>query len=126
MSLWGDVQKSVSKSTKVGLKQTGKWIEIGKLNMELTAANLGLQNLYEQIGEYIYTYQVKNVTGDSKLSELLQKVYVQKAKIKSIQDKIVMVRSINACENCKQELEVGTKYCPYCSHPQSKEVDFQI
>jgi len=126
MSLWNEVQRNVSKVAKVGIKQTAKWTEIGKLNMRLSAANLELQNLYEQIGEYIYTHQVKHIGGDPKLSRLLRKVYDQKAKIKSLHGEINAVKWVNVCENCKQELEVGKKYCPYCSYPQSKEVDFQV
>lgn len=123
MSLWNGFQKNMKKATKKGIKQTGKWAKIGKLNVELNVANLELQRLFEQIGEYIYVHQLKELTTSKELQELLHQATLKKRKIKSIQAKIYAVKKVCVCENCYQSIDPETKYCPYCSHPQSKHIN---
>ena len=126
MTFWNDVQKNLEKATKIGIKQSSKWLEIGKLTVSLNNEKLELQRLFEEIGELIYTNRIKDVSEVPKIKELYHKVYLQKMKIKGIEDQLDFQKKVNACEKCKQTLPLGTKYCPYCSHPQSKEVDFQL
>ena len=54
MAFWDDFQKTMSKTAESGIKQTNKWLEIGKLTMSLNAAKLELNDLFEQLGEYGY------------------------------------------------------------------------
>ena len=122
MSLWNGFQKNAKKATKKGIKQTSKWAKLGKLNVELNVANLELQRLFEQIGEYIYERQLKDLTGAKEVQELLHQATIKKRKIKSIQARIHAVKKVNVCENCYRGIDPGTKYCPYCSHPQSKYI----
>jgi len=126
MSLWDGLQKQATKTAKQGMKQASIWIEIGKLNVTLSAANMELQQLFEQIGECIYDKQIRDLTESTEVQGLIQKVYTQKAKIKSIEKQLHLVKGKQMCENCQATIAPGTKYCPYCSHPQSREVDFQI
>ena len=38
MAFWDDFQKTMSKTAETGIKQTSKWLEVGKLSMSLNAA----------------------------------------------------------------------------------------
>ena len=49
MAFWDDVQKTMGKTAQTGIKQTSKWLELGKLSMSLNAAKLELNELFEQI-----------------------------------------------------------------------------
>lgn len=62
MAFWDDFQKTMSKTAETGIKQTSKWLEVGKLSMSLNAAKLELNELFEQIGEYVYVNKVTDLT----------------------------------------------------------------
>ncbi|MDE5978130.1 MAG: zinc ribbon domain-containing protein, partial [Turicibacter sp.] len=62
MAFWDDFQKTMSKTAEAGIKQTNKWLEVGKLAMSLNAAKLELNDLFEQLGEYIYVNKINDVS----------------------------------------------------------------
>lgn len=82
MAFWDDFQKTMSKTATVGMKQTSKWVEIGKLTVSLNAAKLELNELFEQIGEYIYVNKINEINQSEAVQELFHQVSLQKGKIK--------------------------------------------
>lgn len=126
MSFWDNLQKNMNKAAQSGVKTTSKWLEIGKLNMALNAAKMDLSDLYEQIGEMIYQNKMMDISHSQVVQELFHEVTRQKMKIKEIQAQISQVREIRSCEQCGEILDETTKYCPYCSAPQSDQVDWRL
>ncbi len=126
MAFWDDFQKTVSKSAEAGVKHTSKWIEIGKLTVSLNAAKLELNELFEQIGEYIYVNKMTEITQSETIQELFHQVSLQKAKIRTIQMQINQIKQIRTCENCGAVLDDDVKYCPYCRAPQSDQIDWHL
>ena len=126
MSFWDNLQKNMNKAAQSGVKTTSKWLEIGKLNMALNAAKMDLSDLYEQIGEMIYQNKMTDISHSQVVQELFHEVTRQKMKIKEIQAQISQVREIRSCEQCGAILDETTKYCPYCSAPQSDQVDWRL
>ena len=88
MAFWDDFQKTMSKTAETGIKQTSKWLEVGKLSMSLNAAKLELNELFEQIGEYVYVNKVTDLKNSQTIQELFHQVSLQKSKIRSIQMQI--------------------------------------
>lgn len=126
MSFWDDLQKNMNKTAQAGVKTTSKWLEIGKLNMALNAAKMDLSDLYERIGEMIYQNKIMDISHSQAVQELLHEVTRKKMKIKEIQAQINQVREIRACEQCGANLDETINYCPYCSAPQSDQVDWRL
>lgn len=126
MSFWDNLQKNMNKTAQAGVKTTSKWLEIGKLNMALNAARMDLSDLYERIGEMIYQNKIVDISHSETVQELFHRVTLQKMKIKEIQAQINQVREIRACEQCGAILDETTKYCPYCSAPQSDQVEWRL
>ena len=126
MAFWNDFQKTVSKTAETGIKHTNKWLEIGKLTMSLNAAKLELNELFEQLGEYIYVNKVSDITHSDTVQELFHQVSLQKSKIRKIQMQINQVKQIRACEKCGAELDENAKYCPQCRAPQSDQIDWHL
>lgn len=126
MSFWDYLQKNMNKTAQAGMKTTSKWIEVGKLNMALNAAKLDLNDLYEQIGEIVYTNKMTDLNHNPELQELFHSVTQQKMKIKQIQNQLNQVREIRTCEQCGALLDEHSKYCPYCSAPQSDQIDWRL
>lgn len=126
MSFWDNLQKNMNKTAQAGVKTTSKWLEIGKLNMALNAARMDLSDLYERIGEMIYQNKIVDISHSETVQELFHQVTLQKMKIKEIQAQINQVREIRACEQCGAILDETTKYCPYCSAPQSDQVEWRL
>ena len=126
MAFWDDFQKTMSKTAETGIKQTSKWLEVGKLSMSLNAAKLELNELFEQIGEYVYVNKVTDLTHSQTIQELFHQVSLQKSKIRSIQMQINQVKQIRTCENCGATLDEQAKYCPQCQVPQSDQIDWHL
>ncbi len=126
MAFWDDLQKTVSKTAESGLKQTNKWLEIGKLTMSLNAAKLELNELFEQLGEFVYTNKVTDLSHSEQVQELFHQISLQKSKIRKIQVEINQVKQIRACENCGYELSENDKYCPQCRAHQSYKIDWHL
>ena len=126
MAFWDDFQKNMNKTANASIKTTSKWIEIGKLNVALNAAKLDLNDLYERIGEYVYQNKIVDVKQSDELQELFHEVSQQKMKIREIQAQLNQMRSKYHCEQCVAEIDANTKYCPYCSAPQSNQIDWRI
>ena len=126
MAFWDDFQKTMSKTATVGMKQTSKWVEIGKLTVSLNAAKLELNELFEEIGEYIYFNKINEINQSEAVQELFHQVSLQKGKIKKIEREINQIKQIRSCESCGAELDDEVKYCPYCRAPQSNRIDWQI
>lgn len=126
MAFWDDFQKNVNKTANASMKTTSKWIEIGKLNVSLNAAKLDLNEIYERIGEYVYQNRLVDVKQSDELQTLFHEVSNQKVKIKSIQAQLNQLKSVRRCEQCGAEIDPHTKYCPYCSAPQSDQLDWRI
>ena len=72
----------MSKTAAVGMKQTSKWVEIGKLTVSLNAAKLELNELFEQIGEYIYVNKINEINQSEAVQELFHQVSPPKGKNK--------------------------------------------
>ena len=126
MAFWDDVQKTMGKTAQTGIKQTSKWLELGKLSMSLNAAKLELNELFEQIGEYVYVNKVTDLKNSQTIQELFHQVSLQKSKIRNIQMQINQVKQIRTCENCGVTLDEQAKYCPQCQMPQSDQIDWQL
>lgn len=126
MAFWDDFQKNLNKTADISVKTTNKWIEIGKLNISLNAAKLDLNEIYERIGEYVYESKLVDVKQSQELQELFHEVSKQKVKIREIQAQLNQLRNIYHCEQCGAEIDSNTKYCPYCSAPQSHQVEWRI
>lgn len=95
MSFWDDLQKNMNKTAQAGVKTTSKWIEIGKLNMALNAAKLDLNDLYERIGEMVYTNKMMDLTHSEAIQELFHQVTQQKMKIRELQAQINQVKQLS-------------------------------
>lgn len=126
MAFWDDFQKNVNKTANASVKTTSKWIEIGKLNVSLNAAKLDLNDIYERIGEYVYQNKIVDAKQSDELQQLFHEVSQQKMKIKTIQVQLNELRKIRRCEQCGAEIDPNTKYCPYCSAPQSDQLEWRI
>lgn len=126
MAFWDDFQKTVSKTAEAGIKHTSKWVEIGKLSVSLNAAKLELNELFEQIGEYIYVNKITEINQSETIQELFHQVSLQKTKIRKIQRQISQIKQIRTCEICGAKLDDDAKYCPHCRAPQSDQIDWHL
>ena len=126
MAFWDDFQKTMSKTAGTGIKQTSKWLEVGKLSLSLNAAKLELNELFEQIGEYVYVNKMTDLTHSQTIQELFHQVSLQKSKIRSIQMQINQVKQIRTFENCGATLDEQANYCPQFQMPQSDQIDWHL
>ncbi len=114
MSLLNNVKEKISDTAKAAVKASRELSEISKINMAIKAEEDKIKSILLELGGAVYeTYlEIKPSTIDleAKCKEITQ----CHKNIEDLKAKILEVKNIVVCQECKSNIERGFVYCPKC------------
>ena len=114
------LKESIENSANSAVKKTGQFIEISKLNLEISGEEKGIEEIYVNIGKKIYKQYEKNKPVDSNLIKYCKEIKEAKNRITTIKKKILKIQDKKICPLCGKEVEHNATYCEYCGLKQKK------
>jgi division protein CdvB (Snf7/Vps24/ESCRT-III family) len=114
MSILENVRGKISDTAKAAVKVSRELSEISKINNEIRAQEDKVKTLLIEIGEAVYETYIEaipvNVDVESKCKEITE-CYNN---IEELKAKILEVKNIVICQECKSTIERGFLFCPKC------------
>ncbi|MDF2503894.1 zinc ribbon domain-containing protein [Clostridium sp.] len=114
------IKDSLENSASSAVKKTEEFIEISKLNLEISNEEKDIKEIYEKIGKKIYGQYEKDKALDRTLIKFCKDIKEIKNRISNIQKKILKVQYKKICPLCGKEVEHNAAYCEYCGLKQKK------
>lgn len=115
MPFLDNISKKVEDAAKTAAKKSGEIVEVTKLNRSISVDEEKISKLYAEIGKVFYL-NYKNgddSTGDD-LTELCDQISGLNKEIENFKDKILELKKIRVCPNCKTEVGPDIFFCPKC------------
>ncbi|OMH19753.1 hypothetical protein AC231_18835 [Clostridium pasteurianum] len=100
------------------VKKTGEFIEISKLNLDISCEEKKIDVLYAKIGKKIYAQYMKDRFVNNNFIKYCKEIDEIKYKISSIEKKILKVQNKKICPLCGNELTKNAVYCEHCGFKQ--------
>ncbi|AOY76190.1 hypothetical protein [Clostridium formicaceticum] len=96
-------------------KKTSEILEVNKLNLSVNKRKREIEELYEELGAYVYQYlrQYERLTRED-VDQYVNKIAYLQKDIESLEKLILSVQNIQHCANCKVEFDEEISYCPLC------------
>ena len=92
MNFWDDISRKISQGTKAVTQKSGELFEIAKVKMDVASEKEKINDLYEEIGKFIYSDYKK---GNVKQEEIIEKCHLideLNYKVKMLNQKVVQIR----------------------------------
>lgn len=117
-SIGKNISKTVSQTYKIAAKKSGELIEEAKLKLNLTAEKEKADQIYQKIGKIIYEAYKNDVNIEDIFIEDCKNLDKAEENILDINLKILQLKNIKSCDNCKNEINSGAQFCPKCGVQQ--------
>lgn len=115
MPFLDNISKKVGDAAKTAAKKSGEIVEVTKLNRSISLNEEKINKLYIEIGKVFY---LKHENGDSLAGEELtawcNQISELNEEIENLKDKILELKNIKICPNCKTEVGPDILFCPKC------------
>lgn len=115
MPFLDNISKKVGDAAKTAAKKSGEIVEVTKLNRSISLNEEKINKLYVEIGKAFY---LKHENGDSlegdDLAAWCNQISELNKEIESFKEKILELKNIRICPNCKSEVGPDILFCPKC------------
>jgi len=118
MPLIGDIGKKISQSASDSAKKTRIFMEVSKLNSQITDEQKTIASFNTQIGEKYYALFGTN--PQEEFAQLCEYITASNQKIASIEAEIKRVRNVRVCPKCGAECDASLLFCGSCGEALPK------
>lgn len=118
MSIFDNIGKKVSETAKTAAKRSGDIVEATKLNISIATEEDKIKRVYSEIGKVIYKSYAAGEEVPQSVKEYCDKIKSIEKNIEDMKQKILELRDVKACPECKTELHVDMAYCHKCGAKQ--------
>lgn len=114
MSTMDAVMKKLSTAAKTVTQKTGEFVELTKLNLNVSNEEDKLEKIYSEIGKMVYgSYSAGQEVSDE-IQKLCESVDDEEAKIRIIKRKIAELKQTSFCKVCGVNVKKDALFCPNC------------
>lgn len=101
--------------------KTSEIIEVNKVNKQVNQQEEAIKNSYVLMGKQTFSDFMagKDITPD--LKEMCEGIITAKETIEELKKKILVIKNIKICPNCKSEMQLDIAFCPKCGTKQTQE-----
>ena len=103
--------------------KTSEIIEVNKVNKQIGQQEDLIKDSYVLMGKQTFSdfMEDKEITPD--LKEKCDEIVASKEMIVELKKKILEIKNIRICPNCKSEMQLDIAFCPKCGtkQPQAEE-----
>lgn len=112
MGFFDEIGKKISQTASDSAKKTREFVEVSKLNAQMTDEKKNITNLFAQIGEQYYNANAVNPQPE--FAEMFQAIAASNQKIIELQEEIKKIRNVHTCPNCGAECVENIAFCGSC------------
>lgn len=128
MGFFDQLGKKASETYQVTKEKAALITEEIKIKNKIADNNVKINKLYNEIGKIVYINIKDN--KDVSREEVLEKteeISRINDDIEKLETDLLAVRKIKKCENCNEEIELSTEFCPKCGakQPSIEKVDIK-
>lgn len=118
------VTDKVTDTYKTASKATGKLIEEGKLKFIISDNEAKMNDIYEVIGkEYCDSLINKTELDSKKHVDDINVLIALSEENEQSRERILQLKNIRKCINCKKEISMEHSFCQYCGTKQPEIVE---
>lgn len=100
--------------------KTNEIIEVNKVNKQISQQETLIADTYILMGKEIFSdFMSGNEVSDA-LKEKCQGIVDAKETIEELKKKILVIKNIKICPNCKTEMSLEIAFCPKCGTKQEQ------
>lgn len=127
MEMMNEIGKRAVKGYHYALKVTGKLAREMKLKLQLSQNKAKIEELYEEIGRYVYE---KYIMGDKveiehELLHHCKLIDIIASEVEDIRMELLKLRELKQCPECHYKIDVECSYCPNCGKEQEESKNNQ-
>lgn len=123
MSFFNKIGEKATEMYNTTAEKTNKITKEVKLKSTISENKNKMTKLYQEIGEEIFNQytngELKKVDKD--IEEKFYQLELYKKEIDEAQEQIYSLKSLKLCENCKKEMSLIARFCPFCGAEQKNE-----
>ena len=116
----GDIANKTYKSAS---KKTGEIAQEAKIKMKMNENKAKIKDLYQEIGKIVYQKHIheEEVNIKEDLNSYCSQIDELSKEVETYQEKVLALKNKRICENCYEEIDLQSKYCPSCGFEQADE-----
>lgn len=108
------VAQSAKEGSAVIAKKSEELVEISKLTVSISSAEVKIKDIYAEIGRHLCEKHEHGIYIDPDLVESCNEVIKLKTNVKNMQDTILQLKNKKRCPECEESFEAETPFCPKC------------
>ncbi|MBC8536761.1 hypothetical protein H8695_08690 [Clostridiales bacterium BX7] len=113
MGLSGDIMNKVKKATETATQKVGELTESAKLNMEISAVESDINDLYRELGRAVY-FAAKTSDSIFDPAELIGKIDGKTDRLVELKAQQDDRRGLKTCAACGKRTDAENEFCPAC------------
>ncbi|MBP3914071.1 MAG: hypothetical protein J6D14_06655 [Lachnospiraceae bacterium] len=116
---FGDLGKSIFKTTQNAVDRTSNFFESTKINAQISAEQKEIEKLYSAIGEYVTRkYEAKDeIFPDDELRSRIEAVHARLGKLLELKQALAGAKGMKICTSCQELIANDMAFCPKCGAP---------
>ena len=118
MSVLNDLTKVVTDTAKTVGKKSSDMMEVTKLNLAISSEEEKIEKQLFEIGSKVYQEFCETGTTGESVLELCKDVQFMEHSIVDMKTRILNLRNIKECPQCKEMLEIDMAFCFKCGASQ--------
>ena len=125
MDFFNKLGKKATETYQLTKEKTVKISEELKLKNKINENKDKIEEIYLQIGKCVYN-EFKTGEKCEKLAEKCEEITAIKEENNRLEDKILGIKNIKKCINCKNEITKDSEFCSKCGTKQPLEESVEI
>ncbi len=126
MGFFDKLGENIANTGKSVAKKADELAKVASLNGQISSQESAVDAVYKEIGKMIYDN--KDNWAGLDLAEALGKIETAKAEIDRLKNEIRLVKGVQICEQCGEEIAAGVAFCPKCGNkmPEPEVVEEEV
>ena len=119
MSVLDEITRAVTDTARTAAKMSSDMVEVTRLNVAISAEEDKIDKLLHEIGRKVYEkYVDNNAVIDEEIAESCAIVKDYERNIAEMNAKILNLKKVKECSNCKEILDIDMTFCFKCGEKQ--------
>ncbi len=114
MGFFDKLGENIANTSKSVAKKADELAKVAGLNGQISGQESAIDAVYKEIGKMIYDN--KDNWSSLDLAEVIGKIDAAKAEIDRLRNEIRVVKGVQVCSQCNEEISADVAFCPKCGN----------